>query len=371
MYSFDFLLITFILTILYSLITILFHTGLSREYPVHDRNLSVSILVAARNEEKYLPACLESLSRLDYNRELLEIIIINDQSQDSTKEIAEQYQQKYDHFKLLNIENNIDGLKGKMNALSQALDICKSEIIMITDADCIVPETWVKETVKYFEVDVGMCGGMTYLSGSGEKESFFTKVQSMDLFYMLGVASANAGIGKPVTVLGNNFAFRKKVYDELGGFRKIGYSITEDYRLLKAIKKQTDWKIIYPLQPENSIYSHPLLSFGDFLNQRKRWLRGGKDCGIWAYFLMLTSMLTRICVVLNLFISDFSFLSWIFLLVVLLMDYSLPGRLIPRFNKTYLNKYFPVFEFFYLFYSIILTIVFIFRRDISWKGRKL
>ena len=99
---------------------------------------SVSVIVSARNEEKNISMCIESLLKIDYPREKIEIIVINDRSTDKTGEMVKSYSQKNPELIYMETEESSSRLKGKTGALNQAIRKSKGEIIFTTDADCEV-----------------------------------------------------------------------------------------------------------------------------------------------------------------------------------------------------------------------------------------
>ena len=104
------------------------------------KNKKVSIIIPAYNEEKYLPACLESISNLIYPEDNIEVIMIDNGSVDRTRDIAESYGVKV----LFNDSKNISGLRN--------LGVREStgDIIAFIDADCAVSREWLKNAAKYF-----------------------------------------------------------------------------------------------------------------------------------------------------------------------------------------------------------------------------
>ena len=100
---------------------------------------SVSVIVPAYNAEKNIATLIESLLDLDYPKELLEILIIDNNSNDRTKEIIKQYP-----VKLLE-EKNIQSSYAARNC---GIRNTKSEILAFIDSDCIATPQWVKEGVK-------------------------------------------------------------------------------------------------------------------------------------------------------------------------------------------------------------------------------
>lgn len=358
-----------IFTGLYFLITIIIHFGLSVRDKIIDQQPTVSILVAARNEENNLPACLESLENLNYPVDKMEILIINDRSEDNTKNIALNYGKKNSHFQLLDIENDIRGLKGKIHALCQGIEKTSGEIILITDADCIVPSNWVDSFVRYFDDDVGMCGGMTLLSKPKQKEKFFNRLQALDWIYLQSIAAGSCQVGFPVSILGNNFAFRRSAYQDVGGFRQLGFSVTEDMKLLQAIHQTKKWKIKYPLQNDTAIYSKPVDSIMQFYSQRKRWVLGGKKSHWWGFVIMSVSFITHLIALCAVFPGYWVVPVFVALSLLFAADFSLIIRMLRRFKRDYLWLYIFPFEIYYTLYSIVFALVYFTGSNVKWKNR--
>ena len=361
-----YLAISIVFIVLYVFITVLVHRGLSKSIATNNNTPTVSILIAARNEEKNLPDCLSALEKLDYPKDKMEVLVINDRSDDKTEEIAQIYCQKLPYFSLLNIKELKAGLYGKMNALEQGIEKTSAEIILITDADCEVPVNWVSEFVKYFQEDVGMCGGLTLLSKQNHKERFFTRLQAVDWIYLQAVASGSCHIGLPVSILGNNFAFRKKAYEDVGGFKKLGFSLTEDMALLQAIHKTKKWKIVYPLQNQTKIYSKPVESLKDFYAQRKRWVLGGKTTHWWGYFISTISLFSHI-MTLVLILIGFWKIGLLLAITILLADVTILARLLERIKRFDLFKFVLALKLFYAVYAIIFSIVLLVSKKVVWK----
>ncbi len=359
--------IILILVALYVLIGLLNHFGLNKKYPTTTAKPSVSVLVAARNEEEFLAECLTSLENLQYPQELLQVCVINDRSSDQTRQIASTFCDRLNHFILVDVERATNGLQGKMNALAQGLDQARGDIILVTDADCRVPPTWVEEMCTYFTKETGMVGGLTVIGDDRFKSGFFERLQQLDWLLLQSIASGTAGIGLPVSILGNNFGFKKSVYDEIGGFRSIGFSLTEDMALLRTITSSTNYQIAYRLDPENTVRSLPLENFKDFYEQRKRWLRGGVRVNFWGWMMMFTSFVVHLMMVGGIFIFPLSPLLLLAILAVFTTDISLIWRIARRIKLRRIFLIFPVYEVFYIFYSILLAVSLLSRSPIHWK----
>jgi cellulose synthase/poly-beta-1,6-N-acetylglucosamine synthase-like glycosyltransferase len=325
---------------------------------------SVSIIVAARNEEKNILACLESLDKLVYPKDKIEILIVDDASTDNTSNLVSSFIEGKNKFRLLSLEEEISGkLKGKVRAMGEGINLAKGELILSTDADCVVNPLWAKTIASFYLEDVGVVNGFT----SQKVESAFSGMQAIDFIYLLFIASGTINLGRPVSCIGNNMSFRKKAYEETGGFENLPFSVTEDFLLLNSIQKLKKYKAIYPLDKNSLVITKPASSFRELFNQKKRWAVGGIDTPPIGTGLMLLSFLTNLIVLLTIFF----FSSTALYLVIFKIAIDL-FVLLPIHQKLGLQKnlkYFLVFEIYYVLYVLILPVTILFNKKVKWKDR--
>jgi cellulose synthase/poly-beta-1,6-N-acetylglucosamine synthase-like glycosyltransferase len=296
------------------------------------------------------------------------VLILNDHSSDATSRIAHSFAGQYRHFRVIDIDTQIPGLRGKMNALAQGIDQAAGEIILVTDADCRVPPGWVTEFVKYFTPGVGLSGGMTLLSPLSNKKTCFAQIQSLDWIFLQGVAAGTAALSLPVTVLGNNFGFRRQAYKDTGGFGALGFTLAEDMLLLQAIQRR-GWKIVYPLQTGTAVLSEPLATFKEFYRQRLRWVKSSNSTSWWGYVLMVTSMFAHLFVVAAAIFNLLNLYVGTMIAMVLLVDCIFLLQLLKRFSLGRQIVYFPLFEIFYLVYTLFFALLFLLHTKVLWKDR--
>jgi len=362
--------ITLAVAICYFITAMIILRGLRTSHDQTTEQPKISILIPARNEEKYLPACLESISKLKYPTHLTEVIVLDDRSDDRTGEIAREYCSKYSHFNLYNITDSRAGLAGKMKVLCQGIEYATGEFILVTDADCEVNANWANAMVSYFTNNTGMVGGATLLSKSDIKESIFAKIQALDWLFLEGVASGSAGSGYPTSILGNNFAFRKQAYTETGGYEAIGFSLTEDMVLMRAIQKLKKWQIKYPLTSETVIYSHPAKSFNQLLNQRRRWVSGGMTGPVSGWTMMTIAFITHLLPLIFFISAKPTGLIFTSLIIPIIADLSFILRpLTHRMKRNDLLNYFAFFEVYYFFYTTFFAVLSFLPLKIKWKNR--
>jgi cellulose synthase/poly-beta-1,6-N-acetylglucosamine synthase-like glycosyltransferase len=363
------ILVFFIIAVLYELKILLFYSGARRASRVSssDELPDVTVIVAARNEEKNIDACVESLVALDYPEHLFSIVVVDDLSSDGTPERLASWQERYPALTVMRTEGSVHGLRGKANAIAQAIEQCSSEIIMTTDADCTVPPDWVRNTVRQYDADTGCVCGFTLIRGTRP----FAAMQCVDWAYLLTIASAGIGWGKALSAVGNNMSFRRQAYIDVGGYRDVGFSVTEDFILFKAIAYRSRWKVRYPVDPSTLVWSQPCADVRELFRQKKRWGRGGLDIHPVGFAIMSVGFLMNASLLLLPFFG-LPLWAWITgLAAKALGDTLLLSYPFSRLGQQRLYRHIPLFELYYLLYVTILPFVAVFGGKVVWKGRKL
>ncbi|MFN0158575.1 MAG: glycosyltransferase [Bacteroidota bacterium] len=360
--------IVLILALLYLCLMIVFAVFASRaQYPsVAEYRPTVSIVIAARDEEANIAECLDSIVRLVYPRELLQVIIIDDASTDRTAELAAQYVNVHDWISIIHAKKT-PHLKGKANALAQGIDATTGEIIMMTDADCIVPEGWVENTVKYYLHDnIGIVAGFTSLRA----RSMFECAQALDWFALVSVAAATARMGSPVTAVGNNLSFRRKAYDSVGGYSRLPPSLTEDFILVRSIVTQTYYRCIFPMDPDGLVESKPCQSLRELFLQKKRWFIGGLDMG-WKQIAIFTAAFLLNGLIIVTLLGEHGWMGWVVMSGKCVADLLVLFPSLRTFSRWQMLRGFIAYELYSFLYVLIFPLVLTVSRSVVWKHRIL
>lgn len=325
-----------------------------------------SIIIAARNEEENIRSCLESIVRLTYPKELLDVVIVNDRSTDRTEEIIREYVAAFPFITLHNATEDTEfGLKGKTNAVAQGIERSRGEIILFTDADCVVPERWVEETVKYYsEENVGLVSGFTSLRSG----TLFEAVQALDWFVLFSIAAATIRLRFPVTAVGNNLSVRRKAYDAVGGYRHIPFSVTEDYALFHAITSTGAFKAKFPVDAGTLVESLPCENWKSLYHQKKRWFTGGAGMDIKSISLFATGYIFKTLLLLTLAFEGFGGVAIPFL-VKMGVDFLLVRPALRTFDRLDLIWVFLPFELYYILYVVVFPPLVLLNKEVVWKGR--
>jgi cellulose synthase/poly-beta-1,6-N-acetylglucosamine synthase-like glycosyltransferase len=351
---------------LYFLQTVLFSVGASKKFKKikEEEYPTATVIVAARNEEDKILDCLVSLNELQYPEGKLDIIIVNDNSTDNTGKIIDSYITGKPKFRTIIPAGKIGNLKGKTNALAHALKIAQGEIVLTTDADCTPPKLWAKSVVSYFQKDVGMVLGYTTQSGD---EPFYG-MQAIDFLYLQTVAAGGANLNKPMSCIGNNMAYRKCAYEELGGYENIPFSITEDMKLMMTLHEEKKYKIVYPLDKDALMISKPLASYKEIYWQKKRWGVGGVDSKIYGYMTMASGYVAKICMLLLPFL--FSAAALYLSIFKIFIDYFFIQQIYRQLNLKLKISHFIAFEIYFIIYVLLIPIIVLPSRRVKWKGRE-
>jgi cellulose synthase/poly-beta-1,6-N-acetylglucosamine synthase-like glycosyltransferase len=258
------------------------------------------------------------------------------------------------------------GLRGKTNALACGVDASRGEILMFTDADCVVPPSWVEATVGFFERsnDVGIVAGFIVLPG----ETWFDGIQAIDWLMLLSAASGAANAGFPVTAVGNNFSIRRSAYESVGGYRGIPFSITEDFALFRAVTAGGRYRGLIPLSAETTIRTVPCRSWSELFEQRKRWFVGGRDMRPGRILAFAGLYCFAALVATGFLYLPFSF--WLGMVCVKWMaDFLLIRSSLRVLRRFRLLAYWISFELYFTAYVVVMPLVALFRPKLVWKGR--
>lgn len=229
----------------------------------------VSILIPAHNEEVVIEDTIKSMIQLNYPKDKLEVIVINDNSTDLTGAIIDEYCKRYTFIKAVHTKPPNAG-KGKSNALNQGLQHSTGEIIAVYDADN-TPEP---DAIRYLAL--GLCNDQKAGAVVGKfrvvnaNENILTKFINIETLTFQWLAQAGRWFWfKITTIPGTNFAIRRSILEKLGGWDE--KALSEDTELSIRVYNLGYYIRFFPAaitweqEPEN---------LKVWWRQRTRWARG-------------------------------------------------------------------------------------------------
>lgn len=369
--------ILLILTGIYGLALCLFTAGLIlTNRRRQDEKPLVSVIVAARNEEKNVGTLLSDLARQTYPQDRIEIIVVNDLSEDRTGEVIREYAAEIPSLKSVRVERIQADLSPKKNAVNLGIRNSSGEIILTTDADCRVLPTWVETIVSYFTPDVGMIVGFSQLGRPGDRLSLLEKFQAVDFLSLMAAAQGSLNIGWPLAASGQNLAYRRCAFDRVGGFSRIGKRISgDDVLFLQLIRKFTSWKIRFAPSETSFNTSKPEPTIRGFWNQRIRWASNGayqwrlnKPFFVYVLITFLVNLGLLLSIPAGILAHRMGPL-----LICLALKFMAEGLIVTGgsivYNRTDLLKSFPFWLLIQIPYVVLVGFIGT-AGGFSWKGRK-
>lgn len=241
----------------------------------------VSIVVAARNEAHNLPRLLSSLTAQDYPAEKLEIIVVDDRSEDETWSLLEEAARRHTNIISLRVTDVLPTVAPKKRALDLAIRSAKGEIILLTDADCTPPPTWARTMVQYYRDGVAGVVGYSPYRFDVPLPALLKGMLALDYFSLFAVAAASSGYGRMLTASGTNFSYRRQVYFTAGGFESIKQWVSGDDDLfLHEIQKKKLGTFVFALDPLAYVPAAAPTSWRQFWHQRIRYASKGRHYGL-------------------------------------------------------------------------------------------
>ncbi len=366
-----YLILLLLLSLSYAFIVGLFIRGLKRLKPGTNTVLnSFSIIIAARNEETHISRCLNSVLNQDFPLDLYEVIVVNDRSSDNTQYIIESYLRRRSNVKLVNITQCPEGVSPKKNALAHGIEKASGDIVLFTDADCIVQKTWVRTINGHFSPDVSAVAGLTTYFKPSNMHQLFFGIQAMDFFSHAVVSAAAIGAKLPINTNANNFAVRRTLFEHIKGYTKLASIVSgDDDLILQAVSKEKG-NVRYVTERGGAVTTEPTRTLKGVWEQRKRW--GSKT----VYYnkkqvVVLASVFTYYCMILIGIMASVlrpAIFPWVIFAFIFktLLDFRLAFPGMRLFEKQELLKYFPLAALLHIPIIVFACIFGIFGR-FSWK----
>jgi glycosyltransferase involved in cell wall biosynthesis len=284
------------------------------------KNVFVSVVVCAYNEEKYLEQCLEALRIQSYPSERYEIIIIDDESHDETFNIANKFKLSFLKKKhpLISLKSIPHG--GLSVARNSGINVSKGDVVAFIDGDAIAKHDWVEKIANEFAKSdkPQIIGGPIHLLNKESKTAslLYHSILSFEM--------------RPeCAIIGTNMAFSKTLLDDSNVFHPLFISRGDESYLFKKLRLKHN---ILPRKVDSIIVEH------ESPESIRTWLKTrvqngyfsvliaslfGNEQSIYSYSKLLISLVSLVLpflIILSLFAFQSLVLSFIlFSLFVLLL----------------------------------------------------
>ena len=333
----------------------------------------ISIIVPFRNEAQNISKSISSIEQLDFPTDKFEVIYVDDNSDDNSFQLAESVK-KASNIRVLKLPGDGSGNGNKKKALRYGIENSKGDIIVTTDADCIHHKNWLQHIINCFDKETAFVSGPVEFN---EAPGMFSRIQSTEFGGLILAGAGLIGAGSPLICNGANIAYRKKVFDELGGFNdNLHLASGDDEFLMQKIARKTNYKIRFCPEREAVVLTDPSHSISSFLNQRKRWASKSlfyNDIRLTARLVLIFLFYAGLIIQTVLVLTGSPYFA-ITLAVSLLVKVLMELMIIRRGMNLFLSKkkisVFLMTELFQVPYIIVSAIGGL-AGGFAWKGRNL
>jgi len=324
-----------------------------------------AIIVPFRNEAENLPNLLQSFSELNYPDDLFEVILVDDNS-------SEKFQVSGFKFQVSVVDNIRVSNSPKKDAISTAMQHVKTNWVITTDADCIVPENWLLMFDNYIQKNdvLTLAGAVTYECDN----SFLDHFQQLDLTSLQGATIGSFGLKKAFMCNGANFAYTKSLFEKLNGFdgnNKIASG--DDVFLLQKAAGLFPDKVHYLKSDEAIVVTKPTENWKSLFYQRVRWAAKtssyqsgfGKVLGLIVFF-------GNLSFVVGFLFSVFAILPYPFFVLFAFLKFTVDFVLLYITNQFLTKtriKSLLLSSLLYPFFSSVVALYSLFG-FYEWKGRR-
>lgn len=344
--------------------------SLINEKTLHD---FISVIVVVRNEQEHIAQLLESLSNQTLQKSQFELIIIDDDSNDRTAYIVEQFiEDNIMDVRLMKLESIKRGSSPKKSGITQAVAHAKGEIIAMTDGDCKVGTHWLETILHSLQQDgVKFVSGPLILNG---QNNLISKIQVVEFASLIGTGGALINLNYPLMCNGANLAFRKSAFLGVNGYKgNIDSSTGDDVFLMQKIHQAYANSIRFLKDPKAIVSTGAQKSWSELIHQRKRWAsKWNKNLLPLSWFLPVFLFIQYITILIGVLViiikPDIFWGVGLLLCIKFILDYVFLKKVMIFCNLRLNYSMFLLSELIYPFYAVFFGTIVHFG-NFTWKGR--
>lgn len=345
----------------------------SNESTRAEKHEYISVIVPARNEADNISNCLDDLLKQSYPDQYYEIILVDDNSEDSTLQIAEKKLSQLNTNRLKIIKLNEFGVSGKKSAIREAVRLAGGKLIATTDADCRIGPDWLAVINAYYQKSKArmIAGPVSF----HQEKTWFDKMQSLEFLSLIASGAGSIAIQSPIMCNSANLVYEKVAYDTARASRKDEKILSgDDVFLMLTIKKIFGQNAVHFLKSEKAlVQTKAQKSFPDFFSQRIRWVSKSKAyTNLSIIFASLSVYFFNYAIfaafLLSIWFPGIFNSALIMLFIKIISDLPILWGISRFMRKTAYLWHYPVLEIVYVIYISMIGIIGNFAK-FNWKGR--
>ena len=357
-------LISYSVSILFLFISINVYKGYL--YQIKQKSITISkpylsLIIAVKNEEQNIVTLVDSLEKQNYPLENYEVIFVDDGSSDRTYDILKELISGKTNFTLLKVGNK--KYAGKKGALDIGINSAKNNLIVITDADCKPKQDWLLNIAGKLDYGFDFVFGIAPLQSG---KLLVKKISAFENLKNTFLTISAVGLNIPYSAAARNFAFRKKSFERLGGYKNTTETLSGDDDLLlrEAVKNKM---LIGTIMGTGSfVFSDSPDSFDEYFAQKKRHLQTSHHylikqklfLAVW-HLTNLVSLLSVLLVFVSLYFALPFIIKIIYDVYVLLRHQQELGHSFKSYELLYLIFVYEIF--------VVVNFINSFSGKVEWK----
>jgi glycosyltransferase involved in cell wall biosynthesis len=320
------------------------------------KNISVSVLICAKNEAENLKNFLPLILEQEYSN--FEVILINDNSKDDTLKVMEDFKEQHDSIKIVNVKPIEKFWGNKKYALTLGIKAASHDFLLFTDADCKpLSKQWIQEMSSHFTNEKAIVLG--YGSYKKIKGSFINKLIRYETFLTAIQYLSYAILGQPYMAVGRNLAYKKELFFEANGFMKhMHIKSGDDDLFINQVAKASNTSVC--VSKESFTESIPKQSFKNWSLQKRRHISTAKHYKVkhkifLASFYCSQLLFWSLAITLMLFMFEWKIVLGLIILrfVVQFINLFLASKKLDEKDLPYLSPFLELFLIAFQFFIFI------------------
>jgi len=348
--------------------------------PDYVPGLSIDVVIPARNEAATIQSCLRSVLANDYPADLFTVWVVDDYSTDTTAAQVQALQSTYPQLRLIRMAEclpaDLEGVAFKKQAIATAIAAGSAELIVTTDADCVVPQHWLRHWAAFFAQNsvVMATAPIALRPGTTVLERF----QALDTLGMMLITGAGIHQGWMHMGNGANLAYLRTAFAKIEGFRDIAHLASgDDMLLLQKMAAAFPGQIGFVRSREIVVETDAPVGYRGFWEQRLRWATKSSAYDNWRIkgvlvlvFLYCWAIILSGGLLLKQLVPGITVFSVLFLLKSLI-DYYFLKRAARFFRRRSLLKGYLISQLHHIVYIALIGLMANLRKTYVWKGRRV
>ncbi|WP_339610511.1 glycosyltransferase [uncultured Planktosalinus sp.] len=361
---------------LYAFLMVSFGIGFFRlktfSFQKTNQKTTFTVVIPFRNEAENLPVLMQSIVALKYPERFMEVLFVNDASEDASVVIIQQFILKREPSGWVILDNERKTRSPKKDAITLAVSKARHDWIFTTDADCTLPENLLKNLDTFIQNTPSklITGPVLALP---DNRFFISHYQVLESLTLAGVTMGAFGMGKPLMCNGAHLAYEKAAFEAVNGFKGNDHIASgDDLFLLEKMQAAFPGEVHFLKNKTQIVHTNTEKKWSAVVQQRVRWT--AKTTGYKNKFSKVTGFVVLAANV-SLLIAFWMLIqseNGLFFLMLILLKWGIDELFVYQVNTFFKREihwlYLRLMAFLYPILSVYIGVRALFG-NYRWKGR--